>query len=360
MNGIEKLGARNRGSAAFHDYEAAGNVGDVSGFEWSGIAGKGESVGGEDGVSRAGDVDGLLTAVNRDVDGRAVIFEENHTIFAASDEKGTKLHVVESSRAAAFQFSKIFTNDGVMESFDFRFVGSGGSDGGAAEIGEAIARIQGNGSAVLQASGGGAHVGGIDYAKAIVGDGQGVGFGDFGKESGTKFLLITGSERLSGFVVHAEDLLADGVGPAGEEAGLGGGGPISRVNDLGSGNFLLTEDVDEVIAGVIAADSSDGDDLGAEGSEIAGGIGAAAGYDLRFAVAEDEDGSFARDAGDVTVLEGVGDKIAEDENSFGGKAIDDVGEGEDVDGGRGGIRFYLFGGDALHRMASGRRDIESG
>ena len=92
---------------------------------------------------------------------------------------------------------------------------------------------------------------------------------------------------MSGFIVDAQDLLGDGVGPAGEEARFGGSGPAFGANDTGSIDMAFTEGVDEASAGVIVADGGDGDDLGTQGGEIVGSIGATARNDLCFAMAED-------------------------------------------------------------------------
>src|SRR5467141_1439458 len=66
-DGAEKLFARNGSCAAFHDHQAAGNVGDVRGFERRCPASKRQSVSGKNGVSGAGDVHGLIAAVNRNL-----------------------------------------------------------------------------------------------------------------------------------------------------------------------------------------------------------------------------------------------------------------------------------------------------
>src|SRR5215471_8504664 len=98
---------------------------------------------------------------------------------------------------------------------------------------------------------------------------------------------------MGGFIVDAENLLRDGVGPASEETRLSGSGPAFGTNDAGRVDVAFTESVDELDAGVIVADGGDGDDLGAEGGEIVGGVGATSGNELCFAMAKDQDGSFS-------------------------------------------------------------------
>jgi len=166
------------------------------------------------------------------------------------------------------------------------------------------------------------------YTEAIVGDGEGVCFFEGFSERCLDFGVNLLWQRLVWFVVDAEDLLADFVGPACEEAGLGGSGPRFEAVDAGDVDFFVAEEFEEAVAGLIFTDGGDGKDFGAEGREIVGGIGTATGHDLRFAVLEDEDGGFAGDAGDVAELKGVGYEIAEDDDSFGGEALDDFGEGD--------------------------------
>ena len=57
-------------------------------------------------------------------------------------------------------------------------------------------------------------------------------------------------------------------------------------------------------------------------------------------VFEDEDGSFAGDAGDVAILKSVGDEIAENDDSFRGEALDDFGESDEIHGGCGSELFF--------------------
>jgi len=145
---------------------------------------------------------------------------------------------------------------------------------------------------------------------------------------------------LVGFVIHAKNLLADFVGPAGEEAGLGRGGPAFGAEDARDIYFFLTEKLEQAVTGFILADGGDGNYFGAESSEIVGGVGATAGDDLRFAVLEDEDGGFAGDASDVAELEGVGNEIAEDDDGFGGETLDVFGEGDEIHGRSGSELFF--------------------
>jgi hypothetical protein len=54
--------------------------------------------------------------------------------------------------------------------------------------------------------------------------------------------------------IYAEDLLFGGVGPAGEVARLGGGGPIGRAEYAGDVNALAPEVIEEFAAAFVIAD----------------------------------------------------------------------------------------------------------
>ena len=86
----------------------------MRGFKRGGAAGERERVGGEDGVAGARDVDGLIAAVDGDVDGLHAGLEEGEAIAAAGDEEGFEIHFGEGGAAAAFEFGEIFADDCVM------------------------------------------------------------------------------------------------------------------------------------------------------------------------------------------------------------------------------------------------------
>jgi hypothetical protein len=337
---FEKFGASDGGGAALHDDEAAGDVGEMGGFERSCAAGEGEGVGGEDGVAGAGDVDGLIAAMDRDVDGLHAGLEEGDAVAAAGDEERLEFHIGEGGAAAAFEFGEIFADGGVAESFDFAFVRCCGVQAGALVVGEVIARVEGGEERTFAGGKNFAEFLRRGDAEAVVGDGEGVGFFQGFRECGMNLMVNFGRQRLAGFVVDAENLLADFVGPAGEEAGFSGSGPAFDAKDAGEIDIFLAKEFEQAVAGFVFADGRDGEHFGAEGGEIVGGVGAAAGDDLGFTMLEDEDGGFAGDAGDVAELEGVGNEIAEDDDGFRGEALDDFGESDEIHGGCGRELFF--------------------
>ena len=127
------------------------------------------------------------------------------------------------------------------------------------------------------------------------------------------------------------------MGPAGEKARFGGRGPIFGAEDARDVEFLRAEEFPEAVAGLVFADGGNGDDLGTEGGEIAGGVGSTARGDLGFTMFEDEDGGFAGNAGDIADLERVRNEIAQHDDGFGRETFHVVGEGEQVDRGGGAL-----------------------
>ena len=342
-NGFEEFGTGNGGGAAFHDHEAAGNVSEMSGFQRRGIAGEAEGVGGKNGVPGAGDVYGLVSAMNGDVRGRLAGLKESEAVASAGDDEGLELHLREGRASTAFEFGEILSDGGVVERFHFAFVGRGGVQARAGVSGEAIAGVERGDEALLAGEELG-EFGGNDNAEAVVRDGEGVGVFEGFCQFGIDFPMDIGGEIMIGLVVHAEDLLADFVGPASQEAGLGWRGPVLDAEDSGDVEPLGVEEAEKALAGVIVADGGDGKNLGAKSGEIIGSVCSAARDDLRFAMLQDEDRGLARDASDVADLEGVGNEIAEDNDGFGGEAFDVFGEGKKIDGGGRG----RFGRRTLH------------
>jgi len=281
----------------------------------------------------------LIAAVDGNVNGLHARLEEGEAVAAAGDDEGLEIHLRKGGAAAAFEFGKIFADGGVVEGFNFSLVGCGGMEAGALVVGEAVARVEGGEK--------GASIGGKNFAEfpragdaeTVVGDGQGVCFFERFRKGDLNSVLNFGGQRLAGFVVYTENLLADFVGPSGEEAGFGRSGPAIDAENAGDVDFFVAEELEEAFAGFVFADGGDGNDFGAEGGEIVGGVGAAAGDDLGFAMLENENGGFAGDASDVAELESVGDEIAEDDDGFGGEALDDFGESQEVHGGSGSELF---------------------
>jgi len=116
--------------------------------------------------------------------------------------------------------------------------------------------------------------------------------------------------------VDAQDLLADGVRPARENAGFCGRGPAFDAENAGDFDALVSKILDEGVSSRVVTDRSDGMDACTESRKIVGGVGAAAGKKVRFAVTEDEDRSLARDTRDLAELKFVGDKITEEDHAL--------------------------------------------
>ncbi len=97
--------------------------------------------------------------------------------------------------------------------------------------------------------------------------------------------------------------------------------------------MLAAKMSDQRVPSGVITNGGDGQDARAERSEVVGGVGSAARNDVRFAMLEDQDRRLARDAGDFTVLEFIGNKIAQENDCFRIELLDALTEGEKVDGG---------------------------
>src|SRR6266851_172211 len=121
-DGLEKLFARNGGSAAFHHHQAAGNVGDVRGFERRCSASQRQSVSGEDRIARPGNVHGLIAAMNRNLFEPIVRLEESRTMPSASDQERLQFHLGQSRAGRARELADVLTDGRVMLRLKLRLV----------------------------------------------------------------------------------------------------------------------------------------------------------------------------------------------------------------------------------------------
>jgi hypothetical protein len=69
---------------------------------------------------------------------------------------------------------------------------------------------------------------------------------------------------------------------------------------------------DEGISGWIVPDGTDRHDARAKSGNIVGGIGAASWNEMRFAVAQNQDGRFARDPRNLSELKLISNKITKE------------------------------------------------
>src|SRR5260370_1091256 len=127
-NGVEKLSARDGSRAALHDYQAAGDVGDVRGFERRCPAGERQSVGSKNGVSGPGDVHCLIAAVNGDVREAIAWLEKSRAVPSAGDQERLQFHLRESRAACARKLLRVLADVRVMLGFKLGFVWRGGTD----------------------------------------------------------------------------------------------------------------------------------------------------------------------------------------------------------------------------------------
>jgi hypothetical protein len=127
--------------------------------------------------------------------------------------------------------------------------------------------------------------------------------------------------------VDAEDLLADGVSPSSQEAGLGRSTPVSNSLDSGNVHAFAAETSDQSISSSIMADCGYGQYARAERRQIVRGVCTAARKKFRLAMTKNQNRSFAGNPGNLAKLKFVGDEIAKDSDGLGGKLFDVAHEG---------------------------------
>jgi hypothetical protein len=86
-NGFEQFLARDGGGAAFHDDESAGDVGDMRGFERRCFTSERQSICGKNCIPRAGDIDGLIAAMDGDVSEPIIGFKKGSAVASSSNEE---------------------------------------------------------------------------------------------------------------------------------------------------------------------------------------------------------------------------------------------------------------------------------
>jgi hypothetical protein len=89
---------------------------------------------------------------------------------------------------------------------------------------------------------------------------------------------------------------------------------------------------DQRISRSVIAHGADRQDSRAERRKVVGSVGSAARHNLSFAMFEDQNRRFARDARNFAILEFIGDEITEEHDRFRAELFDALAEGEKVDG----------------------------
>src|SRR6266850_476523 len=330
-NGIEKLLARNSGRTAFHHHEASGDVGDVCGFERRGSASECKSVGSENRVACARDIEGLIAAVHGNLGKLIMRFKKSHAVAPTSDEERLKLHGCECCAARAGEFLSVSTYRGVMLCLDLGLVWSSRRDASLCIGVKPIASVKRDGQIILAFPGGLVDQVGSGYAKTVIRNGECVSFAELRGKLLEEFFSNGVRQSQLRFVVHAKNLLRRGVRPAGEEARFCWGGPALHSDDSRNIDALAAEMGDQRIADRVITNGADGQDTGAKRCQIVGSVCTAAWNKLRFAVLQDQHGGLARDAGDFAKAKFVGNKIAEKYDGLRGKLLDTFGERNEVD-----------------------------
>jgi hypothetical protein len=136
------------------------------------------------------------------------------------------------------------------------------------------------------------------------------------------FLLHGSGHEFGRLVVYTQNLLLGGVRPTGEKTRFGRRGPPAHFLDAGYIDTFSAEVFEEREARPVVADRADWKDASAEIGEIIERVRAAAGESASSAVAQNEDGSFARDAGDFAGYELIEDEITHKRDRLLGKCGD--------------------------------------
>src|SRR5204862_8264362 len=115
--------------------------------------------------------------------------------------------------------------------------------------------------------------------------------------------------RAGPVAVDAQHLLPPRVLAAGEDAGLGGGGPAGGDEDAARIGSHAAQHSAQAFADSVVADEPDGKDARAERGNVCGGVCAAPQAKLALLEADDEDRRLAADAIGLAVEVPVGDEI---------------------------------------------------
>src|SRR5258707_13618838 len=128
-----------------------------------------------------------------------------------------------------------------MQSFEFRFIWGGRKDSCFRISGEMVASVQRDKQSAFTFHRGLANQGRTGNAKAILGKRQGVCGANFCRQKLLDFLARGFGEGGLRLTIHAENLLAHGVRPAGEEARLGWRGPAFYSRNSGNVHAFAAE-----------------------------------------------------------------------------------------------------------------------
>src|SRR6266568_9184221 len=141
-DGFKELFARNGRSAALHHHQATGNVGDVRRFERRCTAGERQSIRGKNRIASAGDINGLIAAVNGNLCEAITSFEKSRAVPPPCDEKRLQFHRGKSRAACSCKLTDILTDDRVMFGLKLGLVRRGGSDSSLRIAVQSIARVE--------------------------------------------------------------------------------------------------------------------------------------------------------------------------------------------------------------------------
>src|SRR5712692_8034767 len=330
-DGIEKFLARNGGSAAFHDYQAPCNVCDVCCFERRGATGERKSVCSQNGIAGAGDIHSLVAAMNGDLREAIAWLEKSRPVSSPGDQERLQFHLGKSPAACAFEFVHILADIRVMFSLKLGLVWRSRCDARLRITVQLVTRVEYDVQGTLALRGCLLDQLRSRNAKAIVGNSKRVGVAQPCRTPLMEFYADGVRQKRLRFVVDAQNLLPHGVRPAGEKAAFGRRPPAFHAQNARNIDSLAAELSDKHVSSSVITDSGDGQNARAERREVIGSIGSSTRNNPSFAMFEDQDWGFARDARDFAVLEFIGHEIAKENDCFRAELFDALTEAEKVD-----------------------------
>lgn len=144
-----------------------------------------------------------------------------------------------------------------MERFKLGFIGCGGSEPSFGIGSQVVTGVECDGQRSPALGAGEADEVGSSDAEAVIGNRNSIGGTKMCLQSLLQFPACSFRQSRLRLTIDSEDLLADGVCPSGEEAGLGRSTPVFNTQDSGNVDAFVAEVGEKSISGGIIADGGD-------------------------------------------------------------------------------------------------------
>ena len=140
LNRVQQLLLRNRCRAPFHHHNAAGVICQMGRLFRSGPGRERGGVSRDHRVSGAGDISGLVTAEDGNIQRLVLAGKGHHALTPAGDDQRVQLHARDDGFAGGAKGLPVLPDLHAESFLDFGLVGSSGGDAG--KIQHAVARVQ--------------------------------------------------------------------------------------------------------------------------------------------------------------------------------------------------------------------------